>query len=243
MNRYEEDELEKEIADKYIENMDAPELWDRIVPGLDAVDAKRAQRAENNDEFEYLRERYKNAPPVDMSIYEEENKQRKRRRWRFALITSGYVVAAVASTLIINWKIGQSNDSTRRRSTVMIASDANTEGSYMEEESDAVSADESESYDVQSSQGDQEDAANHDYAPMIMVDGVLYKDTYDMVDTDSVDESNVFYAESYTDGTPANDGEVNFDRNPSKNSAYVVCDDGSLIVKVEGNWYRFERAE
>ena len=243
MNRYEEDELEKEIADKYIENMDAPELWDRIVPGLDAGDAKRAQRAENNDEFGYLRERYKNAPPVDMSIYEEENKQRKRRRWRFALITSGYVAAAVASTLIINWKIGQSNDSTRRRSTVMIASDANTEGSYMEEESDAVSADESESYDVQSSQGYQEDAANHDYAPMIMVDGVLYKDTYDMVDTDSVDESNVFYAESYTDGTPANDGEVNFDRNPSKNSAYVVCDDGSLIVKVEGNWYRFERAE
>lgn len=26
MNRH-EDELEKEIADKYIENMDAPDLW------------------------------------------------------------------------------------------------------------------------------------------------------------------------------------------------------------------------
>ena len=41
----------------------------------------------------------------------------------------------------------------------------------------------------------------------------------------------------------AADGEVNFDMNPSRNSAYIVCDDGSLVVKVEGNWYRFERAE
>ena len=67
--------------------------------------------------------------------------------------------------------------------------------------------------------------------------------TYDMVDADSVDESKAAYAESYTDGVPANDGEVNFDMNPSRNSAYIVCDDGSLVVKVEGNWYRFERAE
>ena len=75
---------------------------------------------------------------------------------------------------------------------------------------------------------------------MIMLDGVLYRDTYDMVDADSVDESKAAYAESYTDGVPANDGEVNFDMNPSRNSAYIVCDDGSLVVKVEGNWYRFE---
>lgn len=85
--------------------------------------------------------------------------------------------------------------------------------------------------------------SQEDYAPMIMVGGVLYKDTYDMIDADSVDESKALYAQSYTDGVPANDGEVNFDRNPSKNSAYIVCDDGSLIVKVEGNWYRFEREE
>lgn len=42
MNRH-EDELEKEIADKYIENMDAPDLWEKIEAGLDAVDAQRVQ--------------------------------------------------------------------------------------------------------------------------------------------------------------------------------------------------------
>lgn len=42
MNRH-EDELEKEMADKYIENMDAPDLWEKIDAGLDAVDAQRVQ--------------------------------------------------------------------------------------------------------------------------------------------------------------------------------------------------------
>ena len=51
-----------------------------------------------------------------------------------------------------------------------------------------------------------------------------------MVDADSVDESKAAYAESYTDGVPANDGEVNFDMNPSRNSAYIVCDDGNLFI-------------
>ena len=40
-----EDELEKEIADKYIENMDAPDLWGKIEAGLDAVDAHREIRS------------------------------------------------------------------------------------------------------------------------------------------------------------------------------------------------------
>ena len=99
------------------------------------------------------------------------------------------------------------------------------------------------SYDVQRNTDAQNSVNSADYIPMIMLDGVLYRDTYDMVDADSVDESKAAYAESYTDGVPANDGEVNFDMNPSRNSAYIVCDDGSLVVKVEGNWYRFERAE
>ena len=127
--------------------------------------------------------------------------------------------------------------------------------SYYAEESDAAAADDIQgdaaemadnataSYDVQRNTDAQNSVNSADYIPMIMLDGVLYRDTYDMVDADSVDESKAAYAESYTDGVPANDGEVNFDMNPSRNSAYIVCDDGSLVVKVEGNWYRFERAE
>ena len=48
MNRH-EDELEKEIADKYIENMDAPDLWGKIEAGLDAVDAQRVQDKKSGD--------------------------------------------------------------------------------------------------------------------------------------------------------------------------------------------------
>lgn len=48
MNRH-EDELEKEIADKYIENMDAPDLWEKIEAGLDAVDAQRVQDKKSGD--------------------------------------------------------------------------------------------------------------------------------------------------------------------------------------------------
>ena len=48
MNRH-EDELEQKIADKYIESMDAPDIWGRIESGLDAVDAQRNQDKKQPD--------------------------------------------------------------------------------------------------------------------------------------------------------------------------------------------------
>lgn len=241
MNRH-EDELEQKIADKYIESMDAPDIWGRIESGLDVVDAQRNQDKNQPDS----RKAYGNR--------------------KTAQIISGLVAAAVVCVLVIagplrnSWK-SASDKSVQENSVIDIEnSDESTDGSdmvaesYSNAESAAAPADKTqsndahisdsapESFDVQKSQEYQGEAPG-DYAPMIMVGGVLYKDTYDMVDADSVDESKALYAESYTDGMPTNDGEVNFDRNPSKNSAYVVCDDGSIIVKVEGNWYRFERAE
>ena len=236
MNRH-EDELEREIADKYIDNMDAPDLWGRIESGLDAVDAQRVQDKKSGGKKS------------------GDKKDRKVRNRRTVQIVSGFVAAAVVCVLIVAGPLRNSrkraSDKTAQDNSVKVTSDE----SYYAEESDAAAADDiqsdaaemadnaPESYDVQRNTDAQNSVNSADYIPMIMLDGVIYRDTYDMVDADSVDESNVFYAESYTDGTPANDGEVNFDRNPSKNSAYVVCDDGSLIVKVEGNWYRFERAE
>ncbi len=236
MNRH-EDELEREIADKYIDNMDAPDLWGRIESGLDAVDAQHVQDKKSGGKKS------------------GDKKDRKVRNRRTVQIVSGFVAAAVVCVLIVAGPLRNSrkraSDKTAQDNSVKVTSDE----SYYAGESDAAAADDiqsdaaemadnaPESYDVQRNTDAQNSVNSADYIPMIMLDGVLYRDTYDMVDADSVDESNVFYAESYTDGTPANDGEVNFDRNPSKNSAYVVCDDGSLIVKVEGNWYRFERAE
>ncbi len=241
MNRH-EDELEQKVADKYIENMDAPDLWGRIESGLDKVDVQRTRDKKQPDS----RKAYGNR--------------------KTAQIISGLVAAAVVCVLVIagplrNSQKSASDKSVQENIAVDIeTSDESTDGSdmvaesYSNAESAAASADKTqsndgqmsdsapESFDVQKSQEYQEEASG-DYAPMIMVGGVLYKDTYDMVDVDSVDESKVLYAESYTDGMPTNDGEVNFDMNPSKNSAYIVCDDGSLIVKVEGNWYRFDREE
>ena len=226
MNRH-EDELEKEIADKYIENMDAPDLWEKIEAGLDAVDAQRVQDKKSGDKKFGVK------------------KDRKVRNRRTIQIVSGLVAAAVVCVLIVAGPLRNSHkrasDKTAQDNSVKVTSDE----SYYAEESDAaeMADNATASYDVQRNTDAQNSVNSADYIPMIMLDGVLYRDTYDMVDADSVDESKAAYAESYTDGVPANDGEVNFDMNPSRNSAYIVCDDGSLVVKVEGNWYRFERAE
>ena len=76
MNRH-EDELEKEIADKYIENMDAPDLWGKIEAGLDAVDAHRVQDKKSGDKKFGVK------------------KDRKDRNRRTIQIVSGLVAAAV----------------------------------------------------------------------------------------------------------------------------------------------------
>lgn len=253
MNRH-EDELEKEIADNYIENMDAPDLWGRIESGLDAVDAHRAQdksQAYSHDAYENRKTAENRIADGKVTDIGDGSKGKNRR---IAQIISGLVAAAVVCVLIIAGPLRNSRkltaDKTAQDNSAMITSDENTGGDDMAAENDTAFADD---YSISDSETSGRPVSNKpvvvtsdqqgDYAPMIMVDGVLYKDTYDMVDADSVDESKALYAESYTDGMPANDGEVNFDRNPSRNSAYVVCEDGSLIVKVEGNWYRFERAD
>ena len=279
MSRH-EDELEQKIADKYIENMDVPDLWGRIESGLDAIDAQRAQdkkQADSRETYENrkIAEKRKADGNVtnirtdrkdgDTKLHNTSNKGKNRRTVQ---IISGLVAAAVVCVLIIAGPLKNSrksaSDKSVQENSAMVTSDDSTG------DSDLMADSTPENFDVQSNQEYQDETvgddysisesetngkavsdkpvvvtsdSQEDYAPMIMVGGVLYKDTYDMIDADSVDESKVLYAQSYTDGVPANDGEVNFDRNPSKNSAYIVCDDGSLIVKVEGNWYRFESAE
>lgn len=279
MSRH-EDELEQKIADKYIENMDVPDLWGRIESGLDAIDAQRAQdkkQADSRETYENrkIAEKRKADDNVtnirtdrkdgDTKLHNTSNKGKNRRTVQ---IISGLVAAAVVCVLIIAGPLKNSrksaSDKSVQENSAMVTSDESTG------DSDLMADSVPENFDVQSNQEYQDETVGNDYsisesetngkavsdkpvvvtsdsqedyAPMIMVGGVLYKDTYDMIDADSVDESKVLYAQSYTDGVPANDGEVNFDRNPSKNSAYIVCDDGSLMVKVEGNWYRFESAE
>ncbi|MFR5027704.1 MAG: hypothetical protein ACLTDF_02005 [Coprococcus sp.] len=235
MNRH-EDELEKEMADKYIENMDAPDLWEKL--RQDLMRWMRSGCRIRNLEIRSLESR-----KTVKSGTEEPSRSSPvlwQRQW---------CVLIVAGPLRNSRK--RASDKTAQDNSVKVTSDE----SYYAQESDAAAADDIQSdaaemaenatasYDVQRNTDAQNSVNSADYIPMIMLDGVLYRDTYDMVDADSVDESKAAYAESYTDGVPANDGEVNFDMNPSRNSAYIVCDDGSLVVKVEGNWYRFERAE
>lgn len=276
MNRH-EDELEQKVADKYIENMDAPDLWGRIESGLDAVDAQRAhdkKQADSRETYENRKTAGNRAAAVKVTDIRSGRKggnqklRNKGKNRRTVQIISGLVAAAVVCVLIIAGPLKNSrrsaNDKPVQENSVMVTSDESTGGS------DLMADSAPENFDVQSDQEYQDETvgddysisesetngkavsdkpvvvtsdSQEDYAPMIMVGGVLYKDTYDMIDADSVDESKALYAQSYTDGVPTNDGEVNFDMNPSRNSAYIVCDDGSLVVKVEGNWYRFERAE
>ena len=183
MNRH-EDELEKEIADKYIENMDAPDLWEKIEAGLDAVDAQRVQDKKSGDKKFGVK------------------KDRKDRNRRTIQIVSGLVAAAVVCVLIVAGPLRNSrkraSDKTAQDNSVKVTSDE----SYYAQESDAAAADDIQSdaaemaenatasYDVQRNTDAQNSVNSADYIPMIMLDGVLYRDTYDMVDADSVDESH-----------------------------------------------------
>lgn len=81
-------------------------------------------------------------------------------------------------------------------------------------------------------------SAQGDYSPMIMVDGIVYKDTYSVV-SEEIDENSIQYSTSYTDGEPIKDGEINFDK--SGNVPYVVLEDGMVIVQVDGEWRIFKK--
>lgn len=258
MSRH-EDELEQKISDKYIENMDAPDLWGRIESGLDVVDAQRAQDKKQANRCETYEDRktveIKNADVkvTDIRAGREDGDKKlcnivKNRR--ILQIISGLVAAAVVCVLIIAGPLKNirrsASDKSVQENSASESFDVQSDQEYQNDVSGddySISESETNGKEVSDKPVVVSSDSQEDYAPMIMVDGVLYEDTYDMIDVDSVDGSKVFYARSYTDGVPSNDGEVNFDRDPSKNSAYIVCDDGSLIVKVEGNWYRFERAE
>lgn len=258
MSRH-EDELEQKIADKYIENMDAPDLWGRIESGLDAVDAQRAhdkKQADSRETYENRKTAGNRAAAVKVTDIRSGRKggnqklRNKGKNRRTVQIISGLVAAAVVCVLIIAGSLKNirrsASDKSVQENSASESFDVQSDQEYQNDVSGddySISESETNGKAVSDKPVVVTSDSQEDYAPMIMVGGVLYKDTYDMIDADSVDESKALYAQSYTDGVPANDGEVNFDRNPSKNSAYIVCDDGSLIVKVEGNWYRFEREE
>ena len=108
MNRH-EDELEKEIADKYIENMDAPDLWGKIEAGLDAVDAHRVQDKKSGDKKFGVK------------------KDRKDRNRRTIQIVSGLVAAAVVCVLIVAGPLRNSrkraSDKTAQDNSLKVTSD------------------------------------------------------------------------------------------------------------------------
>ena len=246
MNRH-DDELEQEIADKYIDSMDAPDLWGRIEVGLDEVDMSVRASGKTGEDLD--------------TRSEKASKVSWKRKRRILYVMSGLAAVVLLFVMIKPNMAGmmtnnkETGDKSVSEKSVAMSEGENADESDMAAESyvvqDAVQGNDYAISDNETNGKAVSDKpvvvnstdAIGDYPPMIMVGGVLYKDTYDMVDAAGIDETRILYAESYTDGMPSNDGEVNFDRNPSRNSAYVVCDDGSLIVKVEGNWYRFERSE
>ena len=139
MNRH-EDELEKEIADKYIENMDAPDLWGKIEAGLDAVDAQRVQDKKSGDKKFGVKQ------------------DRKDRNRRTIQIVSGLVAAAVVCVLIVAGPLRNSrkraSDKTAQDNSVKVTSDE----SYYAQESDAAAAD-----DIQSDAAEMAENATASY--------------------------------------------------------------------------------
>lgn len=72
-------------------------------------------------------------------------------------------------------------------------------------------------------------------AETIMVDGVLYHSTGRQIPGE-VDESAVIGTSTYTDGTPAENGQANF--SPDSGAEYAMTSDG-LVVCVDLEWTLF----
>ena len=80
-----------------------------------------------------------------------------------------------------------------------------------------------------------------DYNAAIMIDGVIYWDTYKTMPVEP-DETAVQYAGSYAEsGMPEKDGETNFAREPG--TRYAVLDDGTVVVEIDGEWTIFAPKE
>lgn len=83
-----------------------------------------------------------------------------------------------------------------------------------------------------------ESSAQGDYPAMIMVENELYAST-GMEMPAEMDESAILgYTESYTNGEPAKNGEINFNRDLGNPYAKV---DGGVAVLVDNEWVLFEK--
>ena len=76
-----------------------------------------------------------------------------------------------------------------------------------------------------------------DYPAMLMVDDVLYLDTFEPV-TDIQDEDILGYTTSYTKKEPRKNGQANFE----KGTAYAVTENGLAVQRGE-KWIFFEAYE
>ena len=86
-----------------------------------------------------------------------------------------------------------------------------------------------------------EEKANTDYAPMIMVNGILYKDSYEEFKGEE-DEYRREKFTSYSDAdVPSQDGEQNFDR--TLTSEYFIIDKETIAVNMDGVWRLFKASD
>lgn len=80
-----------------------------------------------------------------------------------------------------------------------------------------------------------------DSAPAIMVNGVIFIDTYEKY-LGQVEEDDIFQVTSYyDDGMPAQNGQQNFDR--TCKTQYVVESSENLIVHIDGEWRIFKASK
>lgn len=78
-----------------------------------------------------------------------------------------------------------------------------------------------------------------DYPAMLMVDDVLYVDTF--TTASSVEEKDILgYTKSYTKGEPRRNGQANFAR--ERRAAYAAAE-GGLAVQVGDEWRFFKAYE
>ena len=109
----------------------------------------------------------------------------------------------------------------------------NKEGSNVPDNSGGYASEEKQD---NVSQEEVASAESGDYAPMIMVDGIVYVDLYEKYEG-NIDYEHVVKVLSYVDSEPTKNGEQNFDRTSS--TEYFVLDTSRIVVNIDDEWIVF----
>ncbi len=164
---------------------------------------------------------------------------------RYWLAAASVLILLSSGVLIRNNLMRQSSGDTAETmavtATLTSAPVDEMEADAPEEAYDDTSGEDSAIFSVTGTEDKESDIA--DYPALIMVNGMLYQDTYEIYEG-AIDTESALTVSSYTDEKPDVDGAQNFDRTCT--ITYVILDEDRLAVQMnpeDDSWTLFKKLE